>query len=375
MLFIISQVSNIGYIQEIPEYIGQMPTIVVTAPHYKNEVTSSFKFLPGIPMNFAFGQSMIHHLNIPIKSTFAEDLYVPEEDTIDEDVMVSGGNAKIDGVIDGDLAVMGGVVEINGIVDGDVAVMGGNLELNGSITGDAAVFGGNVVNKGTIELDVLVVGGTVMLDSGSVVQGDVNMVGGTVERDDNAVVEGEIQSVEIGKAFRVPRVIPGHRVFHRIFLIAFFFVFYLIGLLAFLIFPGAIEHIIGIVKANVWASVGLGIAVEVLYIPIILLFTISIIGIPLIPLFMLAVLLAALFGFSALCFIIGERVIEGMKWQIENKAGIFSLGWLATAIIPLILFLIGPPVVVFGVVILYVVATIGMGAVALTLLKTKKKKK
>jgi len=44
---------------------------------------------------------------IPIGMTFSGDYHVLETDTIDEDVTVSGGNARIDGVIDGDLAVMG----------------------------------------------------------------------------------------------------------------------------------------------------------------------------------------------------------------------------------------------------------------------------
>jgi hypothetical protein len=95
---------------------------------------------------------------------------VAKDETINEDVVVTGGNAVIDGVIKGDLAVMGGAVEINGSADGDVAVFGGNLSISGNVQGDAAVFGGNIKNKGVIKGDLFVAGGLVALDSGSVVE-------------------------------------------------------------------------------------------------------------------------------------------------------------------------------------------------------------
>ena len=422
IILMLLQTSNPGSF----EYIGQLPEVIIEAQRYDNEDIAWSGLLPetvitpsrhvdedvawsGLEENsvlaqfatfmephFAFAQTIPDepakpHAKIKKKidiekgDIIGENYHLPEGDTVDNDVTVQGGNAEIEGVIDGDLAVMGGVVEVSGLIDGDVAVFGGNLDITGTIDGDAAVMGGNITNRGTISGDLFVVGGTVRLDSGSVVQGDISMVGGTVDRDENAEVLGEITSIEIevlhkimpriGKAFRFPKFLPGTHFFPRIFFIAAIIVMYLVNLLIFLIFPGTIEKIVNKLRLNVWASVGFGLGLEVLYVPLIALFAISIIGIPLIPLFVLAVFLSALFGFSALSLIIGDKVTNGMKWNVTSRVGLFSIGWLSIMIIPIIVHLIGPPIFFLGWIITYVALTIGIGAVIYTLIKKNPKTK
>jgi cytoskeletal protein CcmA (bactofilin family) len=319
---------------------------------------------------------------IPNAVTFSGDYNLPAGDTIDEDVTVTGGNAVIDGVISGDLAVMGGAVDVNGTITGDVAVFGGNLEMNGYIDGDAAVLGGNIRNKGTIDGDLHVIGGTVYLDSASAVNGDVSMVGGTVERDENAVVLGKIESVEIkvlekvlpriSKAFRLPRMVPGAEAFPRIVFIGMLVVMFVLNIFVVLLFPRATGNIAEKIQQSVWACVGLGIAFEILFVPIIVLLAVSIVGIPLIILLPLAVLLATLFGMTALSLIVGERVVAGFKWNVESDIGKFCLGWLAIMLIPIVVILIGPPVFVIGAVIFYIATTISLGSVIYTLMRRKK---
>lgn len=261
-----------------------------------------------------------------------------------------------------------------------MAVFGGNLDLMGIIDGDAAVLGGNIKNRGTIEGDLHVVGGTVYLDSASVVVGNISMVGGTVERDTNAVVLGTIESIEIkalekvlpriSKAFRFPRMLPG-AVFPRGVFIGMLVVLYLFNVLVLLIFPNAVERVKVKIEQSVWASVGLGIVMELLFVPLIVLLAVSIIGIPLIILLPLAVFVAILFGVSALSLTAGDRVCKGFNWKVESQLGKFSLGWLAIMLIPIVLILIGPPVFIIGFVIIYVVMTIGLGGVIYTLIKRK----
>lgn len=315
-------------------------------------------------------------------TTFSGDYHLPETDTIEDDVTVTGGNAKIDGVISGDLAVMGGTVDVNGMVDGDVAVLGGNLEIMGFIDGDAAVFGGNIRNKGIIDGDLHVIGGTVYLDSASAVNGDVSMVGGTVERHENAEVLGKIESIEIkalekilpriSKAFRLPRMIPGGEAFPRIVFIGMLVVFFILNILVILIFPQATGNIAEKIQQSVWASVGLGIAFQILFVPLIVLLAVSIIGIPLIILLPLAIFLATLFGITALSLVVGDRVVKGFNWKVESQVGKFCVGWLAIMIIPIVVILIGPPIFVIGAVIFYVATTIGLGSVIYTLIRRKK---
>lgn len=381
------------YEQEDDAWSGMMPETIVTAPRYNSENYASFdEIFANVLPNFAYAQDTKKvDVKIKIKSStkMDGDYYVAEGDTVDEDITVTGGNAKIDGVIDGDLAVMGGMVDVNGMIDGDVAVFGGNLDILGTVDGDAAVFGGNIKNKGTITGDLFVVGGTVLLDSGSVVEGDISMVGGTVDRDENAEVLGEIETVEIevlekllpriSRVFRLPKIMPAPLVFGTIFVVSAFIVIYILTLLVLLIFPKVIDKIVNRLQLNVWASVGLGFAMEILFIPLIALFAVSIVGIPLIFLLPLAAALAILFGYSALSLIIGERVAHGLNWNIKSRIGFFTIGWLSIMIIPILgiilqsLGLVGSLVFVFGIVILYVTATISLGGVIYTLIKKEKK--
>ncbi len=326
---------------------------------------------------------------IPCSRTYNSDFNLPATDTIKEDVAVRDGNARIDGVIDGDLAVMGGEVEINGKVLGDVAIAGGNLTIPGMIDGNAAVMGGNVINRGMINGDLLVMGGTVRLDSASVISGDIAMIGGSVDRDDYAKVEGEIKSIELGRfnrllpdiarAFRFQEKLPGRRLFKGLFSISAIIVIYIINLLLLLIFPNAIGRIEERIRENVWAVLGIGIGLEILYIPLILLFTLSIIGIPLIPLFVLAVFFGLLFGLTSFSLVIGKQICQGIEWSTTNLIGLFSTGWIALMIIPIIGILLrgfgffGSFIFMLGMVILYVAGTIGIGGVIYSLIKIKQK--
>lgn len=320
------------------------------------------------------------------------DYEVAKTDTIKDDVVVTGGNATIDGVIKGDLAVMGGKVDVNGSINGDVAIFGGNLDIIGRICCDVAIFGGNVNNKGNIGGGLFVVGGNVSLDSGSSVNGEISMVGGSLERDTNAIVKGQIKSIDIGNLNRIiPRIInitrfpdkfpiikPRIGIYRGLFSLAALIVIFVLNLLVLVIFPNPIERIIDRIQKNVWLPVALGIGLEILYIPLIVLLAVSIIGIPIIPLFILAVFVAVLFGFTALSIILGDRIKKGFNWQINSKIGTFSLGWLAIMIIPIlgIIFqkvqFVGTPIFILGLIIYYVSMTIGLGGVLTALIKRER---
>jgi len=372
-------------ISDSPEYTAHYADFTIEIDHDKKLIHAEDIIEP-----ILIFQAPLSALELA-SSTWSGNYHVLPNDTIHEDIMVSGGNAEIEGVVEGDLAVMGGTVDVTGTIDGDVAVAGGNLKISGSVNGDAAVFGGNVTNQGTIDGDLFVVGGTVRLDSGSVITGDIAMVGGTVDKDDNAKVLGEVESVEsealrsilprIGRVFRFPGIIPGEHVFTGIFSIAALIVVFIMNLLVLLIFPRAIDRIVEMIQRNIWASVGIGIGIEILYIPIIVLLVVSIIGIVLVPVFMLVVFLAMLFGFSSLSLIAGMQISRGLGWKIENRVGLFSLGWAAFMIIPFIgIFIagfepVGPLVIILGLVILYVAYTIGLGGVLYALLNKNGKAK
>lgn len=318
--------------------------------------------------------------------TFAGDFYLKSSDTLNEDVTVSGGNATIDGLINGDLAVMGGSVKINGTVDGDIAVFGGEIENYGKITGDIAVAGGSVKNINRIEGDIAVAGGTVELDSGSVTEGDIAIIGGSVDRSDYAIVNGRITALDIGKIDKImPKIGPLLRLqqktspLKRIFVgfasIAFLVVMYILNLLALLIFPRAIEKIEKMIQKNIWIAIAIGIGLEILFVPLIILFAISIIGIPIIPAFVLAIFVGIIFGLTGISTILGERICQGLNWQIKNRIGQFSIGWLCLMLIPIFGILlngigfVGVLIAILSFTILFVAGTIGIGGVLYAMVK------
>ena len=314
-------------------------------------------------------------------------------DTVREDVTVTGGNATIDGVLEGDLAVMGGTCLISGEITNDVAVFGGNMEITGRVLGDAAVMGGTVSHRGTIEGDLVVVGGTVALDSGSVIEGDVSLIGGDVDRNDNAVVEGEVKAVPIeqisklipgiakafqGKGRLFGQHLPRPRLIAGVLSISALVVIFIMNLLAMVIFPKAMEAVSHKIENELWVSVAIGFGLQISIAPILILFSVSIIGIPLIPVFCLAVALATVFGFSAWSGITGERLARGFNWQISNRVGLFTLGWITTVLILLIgtllccIGIVGILILVLGWTIVYIAGTIGLGATVYAMFKAIK---
>lgn len=325
----------------------------------------------------------------PCTHNFAGDFYLKSSDTLNEDVTVSGGNATIDGLIKGDLAVMGGSVKINGTVAGDIAVFGGEIKNFGKITGDVAVAGGSVKNITMIEGDIAVVGGTVELDSGSVTEGDIAIIGGSVDRSDYAIVNGKIIALDIGKLDKImPKIASLFRLRQKTSTLrqiiagfvsfAFIVVMYILNLIVLLIFPRPIDKIHQMIQKNIWIAIAIGIGLEILFVPLIILFAISIIGIPIIPAFVLAFFVGIIFGITAISTILGERVCHGLNWQLKNRIGLFSIGWLCLMIIPIFGILLngigfaGVFMAILSFSILFVAATIGIGGVFYAIVKKEK---
>lgn len=135
---------------------------------------------------------------------------ISADETIDDDVFISGNNVVIDGTINGILFANGQIVTLNGtvngdafligetiivsnsaVVDGNLVIIGADITLNGSVSG--SVFGGSVAM--VLEKDAAVgrnfyYGGfSLITEEGSVVGKDLfsgnyqSMLSGAIERD------------------------------------------------------------------------------------------------------------------------------------------------------------------------------------------------
>lgn len=387
---------------------GLMPEIVVTAPRIKlnniddetsvaNQNYRQFREkLVLVDKNDRNKQTDYLLAKIRVEterdSRKVSSLIINQGDTIKEDLQFSGKSGEISGVLDGDLAVIGGDLQIKqtGKVRGDIAVMGGDIVNFGTIERDLAIFGGSFHNKGILEGYIFVAGGNVKLDSGSAINGDVAIIGGTIEKDTFAVIGGEVKALEIkalGKTLpkfahllqmsrRMPR--PMNIVFRSLGTIFSIVGFLVLTLLVVLIFPKALTSISNKVEQNVWFPILFGIVIQILIVPLVVLFTISIIGIPIIPLFLLAIVSGLVVGFSSICYLIGKRILKNTNEYIGNIIGAFVLGFVVIMALNLVgqvicLFTpIGRIFTILGGVIVYVTMTIGLGGAFYTLISRRK---
>lgn len=270
------------------------------------------------------------------------------------------------------------LVEEDEEIDGDVVALGGSVEVRGSVTGNAVAIGGDV--------DVFSTG---------MVEGDAVSIGGNVTKHGQAVVRGEKVSISFlrGPRFRFPSVhAPFPFVVSRFNARAWTFfarlikilLFIFIGIVTISILPRHVSKVKEKVKREFLKSGLVGLAAQILIIPIFILLIITIIGIPVALLVQPLLIIAALIlGYTGVCLFVGEKLQEHTSLKPETKIMILVIGILAVELVPLlarVLGVFGGPfsplgwiVAVIGWMIGYVVITVGLGASILTRLGTRPK--
>jgi hypothetical protein len=107
-----------------------------------------------------------------------EKVIVKEDETVEEDLYVAGGEVIVDGTIEGDLVVFAGQVTVNGLVIGDLIAAGGTVLLNG-----------------TVDDDIRVAGGVLKLGTGAEVADDVVAAGLSAETENDGSIDGSVYYV------------------------------------------------------------------------------------------------------------------------------------------------------------------------------------
>jgi hypothetical protein len=283
----------------------------------------------------------------------------------------------------------------------DAVVVGGTLRVEGEVVGDAVAIGGNAEIHGRVSGDVAVIGGQARLGSDAEVMGSVISLGSEVEIDDRAQIHGEVVDVPFGPNFRFsgwPGVFAhsdwtegwGRGWFspwsHFFGMMWRFFGLALLALLvclAWLLGRRPIERIGERVVAEPWKSGLVGLAAQILFLPLLLLVVlilcVSVIGIPfllLVPFALVALVVVAFLGYAAVAHRIGLWACTRFEWKIESPYVVLLVG---LAIIQLWTFvgaaldLGGGPIrffaamfLVFGFCVKYFAWTVGFGAGLLT---------
>jgi hypothetical protein len=275
----------------------------------------------------------------------------------------------------GALVRIGGsaAVERDEIVDDDVVVVGGSARVDGQVNGE-----------------VVVVGGSLSLGPEANISGDVTVVGGTLSRAPGATIGGEVNNVAIGPNFSLGPMFGNQRGFWRsmpfvgiagtamrgILLLLF-------GWIIMLLASGPVQRIGERAAADPVKAGFVGLLAEALFLPVlimtIVLLVITIVGIPLlalVPFAVLALVVVFLVGFTGVAARIGRWVADRFGW---TNAGPYLAATIGIVIIltPLLcaralglvgMNFIGFPILATAVLVEYLAWTIGFGAAALTYL-------
>ncbi|MEO1369658.1 MAG: polymer-forming cytoskeletal protein, partial [Acidobacteriota bacterium] len=282
-------------------------------------------------------------------------------------------------------------IERDEVVD-EVVLIGGDLEVEGDVDGDATVILGDAEVEGNIDGSLTVVGGTVLLRDGSHIDGDLVSVGGRVRRESGARVDGEFTQVALGDinvdGVDIDFGLPRFHFFDQSVLdivaksITAGFVF-LALIVAFFLAPTRTRRIAARVNDEPWKSGLVGLIIEVLFAPLLLLvvvlLVISIVGIPLLvvvpPLIGLLLVVFFTLGLAGSALWAGERMADRFDLRGRNPYLLLGLGlaliygwsilgeamsftpWPIRATAFVLLF--------FGFLVKYVAWTVGLGAAVL----------
>jgi len=325
------------------------------------------------------------NVNIPSDVTINDDLYVAGgtvtiNGTINGDLIVAGGNVTINGTVRDDAMIAGGTVVVAGDIGQSIRAAGGNLTINGEVGEDLVVSGGNVdaSSSSTIGRDVLLASGSARL-SGPVGRGVRGAIGsltidtrigngvrvnvGNLTLTGQAVINGDLvytseNTADIADGARVTGEItrreppvdePG--VAGRIFsFIASFIAAFLFGLLLLLLFPAGTVRVADTVRESPWISLLLGFALLIVVPAAIIILLILVVTIPIslaiLFFYVLGIYLAKVFVGLAL----GRTMVGYFKWNIGNILA-FLIGLAIVMLLGLIPF-IGPLVrfvyIIFG---------------------------
>jgi hypothetical protein len=108
---------------------------------------------------------------------------VPASETVQGDLVASGGTVRIDGRIDGDLVASGGQVIVAGTVTGDVLAGAGSVTISGEVGGDLRVGAGQARIEGRVAEDALLAVGQATVAPAARIGGDLIFAAGRMQMD------------------------------------------------------------------------------------------------------------------------------------------------------------------------------------------------
>lgn len=301
---------------------------------------------------FGLVMALVLVVAIPV-SAFASDL--------SEDRIIFGGVYVLESgeTLDGDLVVFGGsaTLELDSVVTGDVFIMGGNLEASGTIQGDLVILGGNA-----------------NLSESTLIRGDVSVFGGNVNRN-GATIEGEFLT---GDSISIPFVFDENFDFGQIdfprvsfqarvsWLVFQAFVLAALALIVMAVAPSGTARVADAVARFPVQSGAFGLLTALAFVPGIVLMAITILLIPLIPVVVLVLVAAGFYGWLAIGYELGRRMLASSQ---SSASPVLAAG-LGTLVLSLVSGGISF-IPCWGGLFALIIGLVGLGAVIITRFGTK----
>jgi hypothetical protein len=260
-------------------------------------------------------------------------------------------------------------------IDGDLVIIGGDLNMrSGShVTGSVTVLGGRVEINGTVEGDLVAVGGDITLGANARIQRDVIALGGRVHRAEGAqtgkVVEGlVIRNLRFWQGLPLPLLSPsvgtgpGYGIWATVATLVGALIIAMLGAAISTFWPTQTTQVTETILTAPLPSLGIGCLLYPLVASLTVFILLTICLAPFAPVVILLAVAATLFGWVALGRLSGRQLARWAGWRgatplAATGVGVFALTVLAAVAgaIPCL-----GPILVIG------VASIGMGAVALS---------
>jgi cytoskeletal protein CcmA (bactofilin family) len=111
------------------------------------------------------------------------EVTIPAGETVQGDLVASGGTVRVEGRVDGDLVASGGQVVVAGTVTGDVLAAAGTTTISGQVDGDARLATGQTRIEGRVGEDVVLGAGQATVASGAQIGGDLIFGAGRMQMD------------------------------------------------------------------------------------------------------------------------------------------------------------------------------------------------
>jgi hypothetical protein len=246
----------------------------------------------------------------------------------------------------------------------NVVILGGSAVIDGRVRKSVVALGGTVTVSGEVGEAVVGIGARIILKETAVVEGDVVALGGTLQKEPGCSVGGDtvyFQSAELGDKLFKNGILAGVFAFPLLPIIlaiklAFVFLWLIAALIGAAIFPKQIAFASGEIRKSFWPAFGIGLLAHIVFAGLVIftaLLSLILIGIPVLLALIASALLIWIFGRLAAIHFFGDSLRRAFGSRSSSVIGAVLLGLLIVSLIGFVPF--------FGLLFSFVINILGWG--------------